>query len=198
MKRVVCLLLLIVLSSDCSDNDKSSNPKEAVEIWPLKIGNRWVLEDQLLDSVGNVLQLDTTAILIAKDTTIEGGTWYIATANGSSGEMLPGQIRDDGMWGWDGDSAVLVWKYPATIGDVFIIGFDTVTTVSIDTSITVPAGTFVCINYRWKDNFEPNRIYQYHFLSPGVGYVCAEEYYRTAGGTEYVRNRSVLLSYDLQ
>ncbi len=199
MKWVFCLLLVAALASGCDKNDKSTNPQKTVEIWPLKVGNQWTYEDQLLDTAGNIFHWDTTVMLIAKDTVIQGETWYITTVNGiRDPETLPGKNRSDGLWGWDGSSGMLVWKYPATVADTFKFGIDTVTIESIHDTVTVPAGTFVCLNYKWVDNEDPGRVYQYHYLSPGVGWILGEEYYRTSGGFIYPQLRNVLISYSLQ
>lgn len=115
MKWVFCLLLVAVVSSGYTDDDKSSTPQQVVAIWPLKIGNQWTYEDQLLD-----------------------------------------------------------------------------------TEVTVPAGTFICVNYLWGGQGESDKICQYHYLSPGAGWVKGEEYYRTDGGLEYPRSRNLLISRTLR
>lgn len=199
MKWVHCLLLVVVVSSGCPDNDKSSTPLSVMEIWPLKVGNQWVLEEQILDSGGNVLHYDTTALSIIKDTTIQAGTWYVLAENGvEDPEVPPIQSRGDGLWIWNGSAALLQFKYPAEIGDTYMCGSDTTTIESLHDSLSVPAGIFVCVNYRWGEDDGPGRIYQYHYLSPGIGVVKYEEYYRTIGGFEYVESRTVLISYTVQ
>ena len=198
MKQLISLLLLAVFFPGCSDEDAVTNPTPVKDIWPMKVGNQWTFEDQVLDSAGNVLQLDTTIWLIAKDTVIQGETWHIITINDvRDPEIQPGAKRSDGVWAWDGSSGYLVWKYPATVGDSWMIWTDTATVESINETAAVPAGTFVCVKYKWVGDRDQNRVYQCHYLSPGIGRVKTEEFFRTAGGFVYVRFRNELISSNL-
>jgi len=145
-----------------------------------------------------VLQLDTTIWQVEKDTMIQGETWYIFTINGvRDPEVPPGTERSDGVWGWDGSSAFLAWKYPAAVGDTFMIMTDTATVESLDDTVTVPSGTFVCLCYKWVGTRDPDRDYQCHYMSPGTGRVLSEEYFRTTGGFVYVLFRYLLISYSV-
>jgi hypothetical protein len=199
VKKSLYFLPLALLVLGCSDDNKVTNPTPVKEIWPLKVGNQWTYEDQVLDSAGQALQLDTTVWLISKDTVIEGKTWYILTINGvREPEVLPGANRNDGAWAWDGSSEYLFWRYPAAVGDTWIVMTDTATVESVNSTVAVPAGTFVCVKYKWVGDRDRDRNYQCHYLSPGVGRVKTEEFFRTAGGFEYVRFRNELISYALR
>jgi hypothetical protein len=196
MKQLLCFLPLALLVLGCSDDNKITNPTPVKEIWPLKVGNQWTFEDQVLDSAGNVVQLDTTIWLITKDTVIQGATWYIFTINGvPDPEVQPGANRSDGVWAWDGSSGFLAWKYPTAVGDTWLIWTDTATVESINETVAVPAGTFVCLKYKWVGDRDPDRAYQCHYLSPGIGRVKTEEFFRTAGGFVFVRFRNELISF---
>lgn len=198
MKWSVYFLPLALLILGCSNNNKSLNPSQDKQIWPLKVGNEWTYEDRLLDSAGRTVHVDTSVFAVIKDTLIQGERWYVFTYNGvRDPEGSLGTIRSDGLW-TNGPSEGLVFKYPAAVNDTFMMGTDTSIVESIHDTVTVPAGTFVCINYKWVGGSEPNRTHQYHYMSPGVGFIKAEEYYKTAGGYVYPKIRTVLISYTLR
>ena len=199
MRFISALLLVIAVLCGCDDDDEVTNPPAAKSLWPLKVGNEWTYENQVLDPAGAVLQYDTTVFQVAKDTVVEGATWYILTLNGArDSEVLPCRSRSDGVWAWDGASAFLFWKYPAAVGDSWIILTDTAAIEAVGESVTVPAGTFTCVNYKWTGSRDPDRVYQYHYMSPGVGRVKSDEYYKTAGDFVYVHFRDLLISYSLK
>lgn len=199
MKRLLCFLPLALLFLGCSDDDKATNPTTPKEIWPLKVGNQWAYENTELDSAGHVISVDTSVIAVEKDTMIQNERWYITTVNGARDpEMFPGTTRSDGMWGWDGTSGLLAFKYPAAVNDTFMAGNQVVIVESIHDTVTVPAGTFICYNYKWPEPPSSSRPYQFYYLSPGVGLVKTEEYRKAAGGQIYLNIRMALISYALR
>lgn len=169
-------------------------------IWPFSIGDEWTHEHQVLDSTGTVIQRDTMVLVVDKDTVVQGSTWFLLTINGlRDDEMEPWQNRSDGVWAWDGSVAYLAWKYPAMAGEVYLMGADSVIIESIDEVVTVPAGTFVCVDYRWPGaRGDSSRVYQNHHFAPGIGWVFSEEHYKTPSGFVYVHFRTRLIAYTVQ
>ena len=115
------------------------------------------------------------------------------------------RYASDGCWGWfnydGGASSPVMWaKYPASAGDMYMTGEyagDTTTVVSTGTSVTVSAGTYTCHRYQiviYRDDW---RRVENYYLAPDVGYVKYEEYYRPAGGTEFLQSVWELDSLDL-
>lgn len=200
MRYLVCLFIMLALLAGCksSSDDKGTNPDMVGQIWPLKIGNQWTYENRTLDSAGNLVSADTSVILVVKDTVIQSETWHILTLNGERDpEMEFVTIKSDGLW-QGGASGHLMFKYPAAEGDTWMVGTDTFTVLFIGDTITVPAGKFGIVNYKWKGSGEPNRLFQHHYFSPGVGWIMGEEFYRAGDGIIYAKNRNLLLSYELK
>lgn len=197
MKWLFCLLPLVMLFIGCGEDDKIVNNTPAARIWPLEVGNEWIYEDRELDSAGNPIRVDTSFILVDKDTLIGNERWYIITANGVRSQEI-GLIgnRGDGLW-QGGPSGNLVFRYPVTLADTLVFGENTATVESIHDTVTVPAGTFVCINYKWTGGDDSERPYQFHYMSPSVGFIKAEEFHETGSGYIYPYYRSVLISYQL-
>ena len=199
MRYPVCLFFVAALLAGCSSSDnKGTNPDAVAQIWPLKIGNQWTHENRTLDSAGNLVKADTSVILVVKDTVIQGNTWHVLTVNGARDtEMEFLAVRSDGLW-QGGVSGRLMFKYPAAEGDTWMVGTDTFTVLFIGDSITVPAGTFAIVNYKWTGNSEPTRLFQHHYISPGVGWIMGEEFYRAGDGIIYAKIQNRLLSYELK
>ncbi|MEW5796869.1 MAG: hypothetical protein AB1772_10990 [Candidatus Zixiibacteriota bacterium] len=194
MRHAIILVFTLILLAGCDSSDKSTNPTPPKQILPLTVGNFYVYENAVLDSAGSVIGADTVIWTVAKDTIIQNERWYIMTVNGVRDPevSLPTTNRGDGLW-VDGPSGFLLFKYPAAVNDTVFFGSDTSTVESIHDTITVPAGTFECINYKWVGSRDEDRAYQYHYFSPGVGHVKTDEYYRTTSEFVYVRYRMVLL-----
>ncbi|HVP36985.1 MAG TPA: hypothetical protein VMT04_08330 [Terriglobales bacterium] len=196
---IVALLFLLIIVSGCKSNSKLTNPGPVKQIWPLAVGNEWTFQETEVDSAGNVLSADTSVWAVSKDTMIGSERWYIITVNDTiDPEMInPLTNRSDGLWG-GGPSGGLIFKYPATVNDTFMIGNQVTIVVSIHATVMVPAGTFVCYNYEWPEPPSSDRPYQFHYMSPGIGFVKAEEYHKTPGGYIYLNFRSELISYVLK
>jgi hypothetical protein len=195
---VTSLFFLVVLCG-CKSNSKVTNPGPVKQIWPLAVGNEWVSQETEVDSAGNVLYVGTVVLAVSKDTVIGAERWYIITVNGNiDPEMMnPVTNHSDGLWA-GGPSGGLTFKYPATVNDTFMMGNQVVIVESIHDIVTVSAGTFVCYNYKWPEPPSSDRPYQFHYLSPGIGFVKAEEYHKMAGGYIYPNFRSELISYVLR
>jgi hypothetical protein len=190
------LLLSILLVASCGD--KSTNPKQVGDIWPLKVGNLWRAQVVEYDTNAVVISTDTLVLEVAKDTIIHNETFYIITVNGvRDPEVPPLTERSDGIyWYWSlPDTIALCLKYPAAVNDWFYWGNDSAVVVSTNISVTVPAGTFSC--YQYDIYSSPSQLKQSSYYSPYYGPVKSEEYSKTQGGRLYVYLKMELISYVL-
>jgi hypothetical protein len=129
------------------------------EILPLAVGNSWIYAITAFDSLGNVLGNGIDTSIVSRDTTIDNETWYILYNRGAPVNL--GINRSDGYWSRAvtlspnttniatlGDP-YLSAKFPTATGQVFVneTGYSTVV-LDTDTTVTVPAGTFRCYEYK--------------------------------------------------
>lgn len=189
-------LLIILLAASCGD--KSTNPKQVGEIWPLKIGSQWSFQLTEFDTNAVVISIDTLVLEVVKDTIIHNETFYLLTANGvRDPEVWPMTNRDDGLWYYrDPDTIVILIKYPVTVGESFFQLHDSLVVVSIDTLVTLPGGSFHCVRY---DDYliTTGRLLGQIYAAPGVGLIKKEDFSQTFGGRLYLSEVMELISYVL-
>jgi hypothetical protein len=203
MKHPV-LLLIIVLLVGCAD-DKDANPVvpegevnagcreagAACKIMPLAVGNHWLMERIVYDTVGQEVSRDTTLNVVERDTVIGSETWYFISpvwyANRSDGVWYKGSGHIDG----------LLFKYPAQVGDSFtcdVCSFYHVVT-SIDTTLSIDLGSFYCYEYTtvfdWADT-------SYSYVAPGIGPIKSLAHYQKTDSTVYLGSVSTLIDYKLE
>jgi hypothetical protein len=184
MKRVLCLLLLMVLSSGC-DEDKTTNPSQVLTIVPLKIGNQWTYEITERDSAGDVTSIATSAMAVVRDTMINDERWYDFSANGGPPMEYFTTNRIDGYWS-GGPSGHLQYKYPAQKGDTYMFFGLVVTVESTADTVSIPASLFVCYMYRFETPGGNASSYLDHYAAPGIGLMKAKITEKLAGGETYV------------
>jgi hypothetical protein len=177
MIRYIILSLAVVASSYAQTPSTASDSH--LPIMPLKVGNIWIYRFQWVDSNGVVrmTRLDTQRVI--SKMVCDGETWYRLN-NGKSFYIN----RADGLWIQFDSSKVEHWaRYPTKPGATF--GADTskdasgrwvmripTLVASVDTQITVPAGTYRAILYTtrhaqrsdWKTGAGTE-----HYYVPGVG-----------------------------
>jgi hypothetical protein len=175
---LVCVLILpvLLLFSGCSEDESNPTPPNTTSvIWPLVIGNTWIMQNYALNPITGQLVLgepDTT--VVSTDTTIQGVKWYILRASGAD----PGYAtnKTDGYWVIDEQMVPrLMLKYPVQVNDSYPViqtsggSNDTslITVTSVNQSVTVPAGTFTCVTYRMTDAAN-TMVVTYH-LEPNKG-----------------------------
>jgi hypothetical protein len=196
------LFACIVFWAGCSDDE---NPvdydyKGPDVILPLGVGWFWDGNVTLRDSLGNVMSTGHQVYGVSSDTTIGSDTWYYIQDSG----VLYANLSD-GLWARFGYSDSLELKapiifaeWPTTVGTLYQTGYDesdTVEVLSVDTTITVPRGSYVCHEYmRTKPN-DNRRLY--YFLAPRYGWVKIEIYKPDLSGDYYLYFSWELTSYDL-
>jgi hypothetical protein len=154
LTKVILLVgLLSVVTMQCSKKDSEGN-----QIMPLSVGNVW----EFVDENGR----DATSIRIVDRVDIDGQKWY------RSADQVCFRNGNGGLWAYYeyDNNYELVFKYPASIGDIYNIdehGYDSVKVVSKDTRVSVPAGEFDCYHYV---SYSGETKYD-QYACPGIGLV---------------------------
>lgn len=135
----------------------NARPSNANEILPLAVGNRWVYDVTVSDSLGEIQFQFVDSNAVDRDTLINGERWYIIMRGNTN--LGLGANRMDGYWArnlppWDSltisdvGPAYLAAKFPAALGETFLNIDNLITKVlSTDTTVEVPAGSFSCYKY---------------------------------------------------
>lgn len=144
-------------------------PVDHGRILPLSVGNVWYYRESLFDTAGVPIGVTRDTFQLVGDTVIAGLRWFADRQGVLYG--VNGGISVRGMFPSD-TSATLFLLYPVRDGlteydgpggyRVSSLGLATVAT------FTVPAGTFECLAYIFRD---PPRETLAYYLTPGVGIV---------------------------
>ena len=87
---------------------------------------------------------------MVSDSTVNEWLWHIVIDSTTGGDSTLWTNRADGAWSYSDTSATqeaLALKYPAAPNDSYPYYDLTVTVVSTDVAVTVPAGEFTCYYY---------------------------------------------------
>lgn len=222
MKRstllTVCLLALFAWT--CSDQLPTESSGEKGEIMPLAVGNRWIGVTTKFDTNGLVTSTTFDTILVDTMVIEDGEPWYL------SNRQIHERNTADGYWVWfkmivGMELKFMTAKYPATVGEMF--NLDTVLDASINGDnvdsalqyttvlstrrrVTVPAGTYLCYQYRtiMKVLAAPfaldgvgneYQLYYDQYYAPGIGKVKGETFARTRTGRLYINLRWELVEF---
>ncbi|MFA7420548.1 MAG: hypothetical protein WCZ90_12760 [Melioribacteraceae bacterium] len=195
---VSTLCLILVLFVACNTGNEPEDSKK--QLIPLAKGNSWSYVQTTFDTTGKA----STAVYhvedkVDSDTTIFNEKWYHS-------EGYPSNVwitnRSNGLWHFakagaspliKRDTTILVFGYPAKIGTKP----GTYEVVSVDKEVTVPAGTFRCIQYSY---FIPNPTNSWYsgfeyFITPGLGIVKWQQVGKLSTGTNWVVYKSELTNY---
>ncbi len=168
-------VILIVAGCDLSDT-RSRAPGDN-SLVPLTVGNEWIWRTTEQRShtgqTDESIRFDTTRVI--SKTSLQGESWY--RLQEENGEFLATN-RSSGYWHRIPPELgeldpLLVYKYPADIGDTFsrpsFPNGSLMRVESLDTTITVPAGTFQAVYYAqiWEDR----PITCDFFVAPGIGLI---------------------------
>lgn len=214
--KSLMLAFLTLLSITCSDNPTQPQGDTPVSrensIIPLAVGNEWQMKRTQFALNGDIENVDTLSFSIDSVFTVSGHMWY---------HFNPDRLmsnRPDGLWQKDiyqGDESL--WRrYPAKVGDTTDRGVHFLTSiqdsarmlyivVATDTMITVPAGSFRCVEYQMRYLDRQGRlvpgfesVYNYSdFYSPGVGFILTEQFDGDPGGPIFLWFRRELMHVTL-
>jgi len=206
MKKIILALLFLTLIFNfisCEDHPTKSNPFPA-EMIPLKMGNSWSYVRTNYDSTGIVEYTEDITSTIDKDTLIDELTWY---GYSDTPEGIWFANKSDGYWGfarWNNgnaivDTMILIYKYPAIVGDVFDFPSFRREIVSTNELITVPAGSYKTIHY--SDTFLDSSNYLLDsfeiFVAQGIGLIKRVQIGRKQDGTRFMVFEEELENYTL-
>ena len=184
------MALAVMLVAGCSD-DNGTNGGDPIPnvIVPLALGYTWAGTQIEYDFTGAEVVDFYQTFFVNQDTTIAGERWFAI-----AGAKILLANRDDGLWiryGFqdtlDLQEPAMYAKYPTTVGQSWQSGISlsaTVTVVSVDTSVTVPKGTYSCYLYEWVRD-SGTRIDRY-FMAPKAGWIKTEFHRFTEGGSQYL------------
>lgn len=205
-KLLVFLLLIlsIPLLFSCSNSTSPENvaPDEVI---PLTMGNSWSYTYTNYDENGDETSSFPRESTIDKDTTISDLTcyaysnhhsaWYTNLDDGYSSYSLNASSENE--------ATMLMFKYPATKGDIYGDSEYRVEVISINEKITVTAGTFNVLHYSttisddsYMNDYEIVSLES--FISPGIGLVNRMFIAKDSNGEEFIINSEELDSYSLK
>jgi hypothetical protein len=180
--RIKLVLILFISLFIISCGDKPTEPsKPLTEIWPLAEGNFWTFHLFSYQSHNPTLHSDndTITMRVSKKANIDGEEWYLI--NVGSKILMVAKNKSDGFWGHEfkdfseihNPLAGMRIKYPTFDGDGNPYVYGEYLTISINNTITTPAGKFDCIRY--LDGEIPKLKDNGNFFSPGVGFVYSKQ-----------------------
>lgn len=218
MKTLIAFLIAVFtmsVFSGCSEDSATPNTYTIQNVFPLKVGNKWTYQNTYYNLDGSI---DTTngsdSVIFLVDsaivynsipayamTIVEKSIMYYLNTDLFMVDQFSGNPR-------------LILRYPMNINETILIKDTTYSSggrsknilryVSDNVSITVPAGTFNCINYEQislngeKDALDTtfrSNIY----LSFGIGLIKEDSYRISNVDSTWHRSyTSVLTSYSKQ
>jgi hypothetical protein len=155
---------------------------------PLAVGNHWIMQSSSYDSLGNLTSVSPpdTMVAIASDTIVNGVRWYVRPW---LDVLIAYRLSELGVHvrlvsAHDDTTEFLYFRYPANLGDT--LGYPDVwfngtkpkyysssssmsRLTSLDTIVSVPAGTFRCVRYRVARHGEP--IGTDYYFAAGYGWI---------------------------
>jgi hypothetical protein len=183
----------------CTKKDDSSIvAPPAVQLtgpFPLAVGSSWTYRLTFYHPDGSTQGGTGTVVYqVTKDTIVYGEKWSYLES-GTSG--LYYLNRNNGVWNVLNGSMKNFFKYPATARDRYFTNLGSMSVRSIDTTITVPKGTFSCYEYSLSQSVP---MADYYFL-PGTGIIridLYEDYEETDSVRTYINSSYELSDYTLR
>ena len=172
-----CVLLAsIFLTAGCTKDDNPVNQNDSSSVlMPLNVGNQWTYQNTMVDSSGVVRFSSTIIYKIFRDTLIQNEKWYLYGTNTTPSAWMAN--RADGLWIMPAPGNISqsrVWyKYPANVNDSWIVFNAAVTLAAANISLTVPLGTFSCLQYTVSDTSSGAGLETIYF-APGKGIIKFE------------------------
>ena len=196
MKKIQVLLslsLIVTTIPSCDKNNPVDNGSPSVLV-PLKSGNSWVNVSWHYDSTGVVTSTSIDSLWVSGDSVVEGENYFVISdgIENSNGGLYPNiffRIARNTASGYEEQfNGLELSKYD------FPIGIKDSTVVSFNESVTVPAGTYNCIVYKYfagmflvGTKYQP--FYGKTYICPNIGIIKQES---TIPGNKYPNYSSVL------
>jgi len=161
MNKIILLgILSILLASSCKKEEEKTEPSktESLNYMPMEIGNYWVYDNYIIDSLGIERNYNIEdSIIISKDTLINSNTYYKFDNFINKSNHFALYMRDSS--GYIIDNKGVIYLSNTNFTDTLWIRVATANTDTLFTasykmeqtieSITVPVGTFNdIVNYR--------------------------------------------------
>ncbi|MCK9212398.1 MAG: hypothetical protein M0P61_16275 [Ignavibacteriaceae bacterium] len=168
MMGIFCLFLIVGCKKD---SDNPIVPTSSNGLFHFKIGDQATVvikEYSIKNGVDSLINQSEYTYTILRDTVFDSFTWYSYSVHVATWITN----KNDGVWQADRQqngslSTFMLYKYPCAKGDTFNSLGGNVLVVTTDTTISVSAGTFKCIQYREIDQYSYEDIY----ISEGLGIV---------------------------
>jgi hypothetical protein len=161
----------------CKKDEGITNTIAVGHIFPLKVGNTWIIQKTNYDTVGNIVYARNDTIRIHGDTLINNEKWYLGYGIVTN--------RNDGFYDYQEQSASQVscrYKFPAISGMVSNYRNMTDSIVSISDTVVTMSGKYICYHYKIGIM---NWSYGDWYLSPNIGIIKGEFYNTTVSGKLY-------------
>ena len=169
--------VLVLFAAACSATEPSGDPVSGDGLFPFAVGSEWTYS--VADSGQTAVIKDSVlTIRIVEESVSNRIHWYRSDPGGKLGTYAGFNWfanKADGVHHSLGPAASfggIAWRYPASPGVVYDVPvFGSIRVASIDSVITVPAGTFHCLAYEvflQLNSPQPSRVV---FVAPGVGLI---------------------------
>ena len=174
---IVFLLMLGLTSCKKNNNpvDNSNNPTS--QIFPLAVGNEWVIQVINYDTTGSIFNTKMDTIKILRDTTIQSEKWFIGFGIITN--------RSDGLYDLQSGTTneiSLKYKFPATVNSNYTYRGMQTTVLGVSDTVSVFAGNYVCYHYRQG---VAGVSYNEWYCALNVGLVKGNYYNQLASGGVY-------------
>ena len=190
------IVSLTLLNYSCNENSTDSNSSDS--LIPFKLNNSWEYSHFIYDTSGNVMGTFTATERIIKDTIISDIHFY---KYDNSARHLTS--KQDGIWMYFisdtgvGESS-LYYKFPCKAGDIYNVTIGrppaVASVLSTNDTVTVEAGTFNCILYRFEFDIDH---FSNTYIAPGIGIIKHEFFEKYQTIATFKRSEERLLSYHL-
>ncbi|MBX3042827.1 MAG: hypothetical protein KIT33_11900 [Candidatus Kapabacteria bacterium] len=201
MRKIHYLIVIsVILLLQCCDNP--TEPSKIKRILPLDKGNIWIYQEYEVKGEDSLVKYKMDTIKVLSDTIIDD--FRFSYIKYFSRIFSFGYINDSLLSYVDPNYKLnhyLIYTYPCNVGDFYSSDFGLCKVENIDTTITVRAGKFRCIKYKFYARMGTGHGFDdYHYCSPGVGLIKIEhlENSHSQKGVFIKKSEKELISYNIK
>ncbi|HEY6907393.1 MAG TPA: hypothetical protein VI230_07975 [Ignavibacteriaceae bacterium] len=177
----VSLIIYCFILNGCkNESNVIVPPIVTTEIVPLKVGNSWLYQTTVYDTMGNIVSSTFDSFSVVSDTLINGQYYFTL----STGVIRWNDVS--GFWMLAAPDSLLLYKYPAEVGDTY----GTLKVICKDSLIVILKGTFKCYGYSGTVAID--------YVSPGIGLIKEEWFKNKISGAKYLYQKQELLDYQIK